>query len=97
LIEDGGKPLAHRRRCDTIILSQGSSECRSKFPVAADGDQRTMKAYDAVMMGFLSYANRTSYVIAPDGHIIYEHTALDPSNHVENTLAAVRSWKSEQK
>src|SRR4029079_17858139 len=74
-----------------------TSECRSKFPVAADGDQRIMKAYDAVMMGFLSYANRTSYVIAPDGHIIYEYTALDPSNHVENTLAAVRSWKSEQK
>ena len=74
-----------------------TSECRSKFPVAADGDQRIMKAYDATMMGFLPYANRTSYVIAPDGHIIYEYTALDPSNHVENTLAAVRSWKSEQK
>ena len=42
-----------------------------------------MKAYNAVMMGFLSYANRTSYIIAPDGHIIYEYTGLDPSNHVE--------------
>lgn len=74
-----------------------TSECRSKFPVAADGDQRIMKAYDAVMMGFLAYANRTSYVIAPNGHIIYEYTALDPSNHVENTLAAIRKWKSKQK
>jgi peroxiredoxin len=74
-----------------------TSECRSKFPVAADEDQRIMKAYDATMMGFLPYANRTSYVIAPDGHIIYEYTALDPSDHVKNTLTAVRGWKSKQK
>lgn len=70
------------------------SECRSKFPVAADTDQQIMKAYDAVMMGFMPYANRTSYVITPDGHIDYEYTALDPTNHVKNTLAAVKSWKS---
>lgn len=74
-----------------------TSECRSKFPVAADEDQHIMKAYDATMMGFLPYANRTSYVIAPDGHIIYEYTALDPSDHVKNTLTAVRGWKSKQK
>lgn len=74
-----------------------TSECRSKFPVAADGDQRIMKAYDATMMGFLPYANRTSYVIAPDGHVIYEYTALDPSEHVKNTLTAVQGWKSKQK
>jgi len=71
-----------------------TSECRSKFPVAADSDQRIMKAYDAVMLGFMPYANRTSYVITPDGHIDYEYTALDPSGHVENTLAALKSWKT---
>jgi thioredoxin-dependent peroxiredoxin len=83
---------------DIATLNKFStSECRSKFPVAADEDQRIMQAYDAMMMSFLSYASRTSYVIAPDGHIIYEYTALDPSNHVENTLAAVRAWKAKQK
>ncbi|MBS0233525.1 MAG: peroxiredoxin [Proteobacteria bacterium] len=71
-----------------------TSECRSKFPVAADEGQRIMSAYDAVMMGFMPYASRTSYVISPDGHIIYEYTALDPSDHVKNTLAAVKSWKA---
>ena len=74
-----------------------TSECRSKFPVAADEDQRIMTAYDAVMMGFMPYASRTSYVISPDGHIIYEYSALDPSGHVENTLAALRNWKAKQK
>lgn len=70
-----------------------TSECRSKFPVAADKGQRIMTAYDAVMMGILPYANRTSYVVTPDGLIAYEYTALDPSGHVKNTLAAVRAWK----
>jgi peroxiredoxin len=71
------------------------SECRSKFPVAADADKKIMTAYDAKLA--FGYANRTSYVIAPDGRVIYEYTALDPSQHVENTLAAVKKWKAEQK
>lgn len=70
------------------------SECRSKFPVAADKDQKVMTAYDSVMMGFLPYANRTSYVITPDGRIAYEYTALDYSDHVKNAMAAVESWKA---
>jgi thioredoxin-dependent peroxiredoxin len=71
------------------------SECRSKFPVATDADKKIMTAYDAKLA--FGYANRTSYVIAPDGRIIYEYTALDPSAHVENTLAAVKKWKAVQK
>ncbi len=73
------------------------SECRSKFPVAADAYKDIMAAYDAVLPGKPEYANRTSYVIVPSGEIIYEYTALDPSAHVENTLAAVEKWKAAQK
>jgi peroxiredoxin len=81
---------------DIATLNKFSvSECRSKFPVAADGDKKIMTAYDARLA--LGYANRTSYVIAPDGRILYEYTALDPSQHVANTLAAVQRWKAEQK
>lgn len=72
------------------------SECRSKFPVASDPDQRIMKSYDAVLMPFLKYADRTSYVIAPDGEIIYTYTALSPDRHVENTLDALRQWAVQQ-
>ena len=71
------------------------SECRSKFPVAADADQAIMKSYDAVLTVKPQYANRTSYVIAPDGKIVYEYTALDPDKHVENTLAALKQWRQE--
>ncbi len=73
------------------------SECRNKFAVAADGDQKITKAYDAVLWMKPEYANRTSYVIAPTGKIIYEYTAMSPDKHVANTLAAIQKWKAEQK
>jgi thioredoxin-dependent peroxiredoxin len=71
------------------------SECRSKFAVAADTNQTVMKAYDAVLSQHPQYANRTSYVIAPDGTIVYTYTSLDPSLHVANTLTALKAWKAD--
>ena len=65
------------------------SDCRNKFAVAADTDQSIMKAYDAVLAAKPEYANRTSYVIAPNGTIVYSYTALNPDQHVANTMAAV--------
>ncbi|HEV3194566.1 MAG TPA: peroxiredoxin [Candidatus Cybelea sp.] len=72
-----------------------TSECRSKFAVAADTDQTVMKAYDAVLPQHPQYANRTSYVIAPDGTIVYTYTSLDPALHVQNTLTALKAWKAD--
>lgn len=69
------------------------SECRSKFAVAADPQLTVAREYDAVLPQHTAYANRTSYVIAPDGTIIYTYTNLDPADHVSNTLAALRSWE----
>jgi len=67
------------------------SECRSKFPVASDADHTISKEYDAMIgLGPISYSNRTSYVIAPDGKIVYVYTSLDPSMHVANTLGALK-------
>jgi peroxiredoxin len=73
------------------------SECRNKFAVASDADQSITKAYDAVLAVKPEYADRTSYVIAPTGEIIYEYTALDPDKHVGNTMAAVEKWNSGHK
>src|ERR1700758_1077058 len=54
------------------------SECRSKFPVAADADSKVIGAYDAGMPMKRGMANRGWYVVAPDGKIIYEYTSLSP-------------------
>jgi len=73
------------------------SECRNKFAVASDGDGSIMKEYDSILPQNPQFANRTSYVIAPTGKIIYSYTELKPEAHVENTMAAVKKWQDEHK
>jgi peroxiredoxin Q/BCP len=73
------------------------SECRNKFAVASDADQKIMKAYDAVLWLKPDWAKRTSYVIAPSGEVLYSYTALNPDKHVENTMAVVQKWADEHK
>jgi peroxiredoxin Q/BCP len=70
-----------------------TSECRSKFAVAADPDGHVIKAYDAVLGKHPEYANRISYVIAPTGRVIYAYESMNPDQHVANTLAAVKAWR----
>jgi thioredoxin-dependent peroxiredoxin len=72
------------------------SECRSKFAVAADPDESIIKSYDTVLAKKPEYADRTSYVITPDGKVLYAYTDLKPDHHVENTLAALKEWKAKQ-
>ncbi len=69
-----------------------TQECSSKFPVAADPDMKVIKAFDSVMEG-KNISERTSFVIAQDGKIVYTYTNRDPDKHVENTLAAVKALK----
>jgi peroxiredoxin (alkyl hydroperoxide reductase subunit C) len=71
------------------------SECRSKFPVAADEDSKIIRSYDASMPMHEAMANRVSYVIAPDGKVIYEYTSLAPDQHVTNTLRALKEWDAQ--
>ncbi|HEV2442802.1 MAG TPA: peroxiredoxin [Steroidobacteraceae bacterium] len=73
------------------------SECRKQFPVASDASGEIMKEYDAVLAQHPAYANRTSYVIAPDGKVLYSYTNLDPAQHVANTMSVVRHWDKDHK
>ena len=66
--------------------------CQGKFPVASDDSQAVMKSYDAVMFLRPDYANRLSYVISPNGKVIYHYQSLNPSRHVEKTLGALKEW-----
>ncbi len=69
------------------------SECRSKFPVAADPKGEVTGEYDAKMASG-THANRTSYVIAPDGRILMSYSDRSPDEHVTRTLAALQTWKN---
>jgi thioredoxin-dependent peroxiredoxin len=71
-------------------------ECRNAFPVAT-ATPETIAAYDVRLREGAAMTNRTSYVIAPNGRIIYAHSDLDWREHVNNTLAAVRRWRASQR
>lgn len=81
---------------DDIATQQRFStrECQSAFLVASDPGLRVAKQYAAALA--LGFANRTSYVIAPDGTITYSYASLDPSKHVDNVLAALHERVSER-
>jgi peroxiredoxin len=70
------------------------SECRSKFAVAADPNGGVIRAYDTVMPKNPAYADRTSYVIAPDHTVVFSLTDGDPYKHVAQTMDAVTKWRA---
>jgi thioredoxin-dependent peroxiredoxin len=89
---------------DTIETQRKFSTegCRDKFPVAADPSMAVIRAYDAAnLLGLMpsgkEVADRISYVIAPDGKVIYAYSDPAPEKHIENTLAAVRQWREQHK
>ena len=70
------------------------SECRSKFPVAADPDLKISKSYDSTLAVKPGWSNRTSYVITPDHKVLVAYSALKPDAHVQTTMDALKAWRA---
>jgi peroxiredoxin len=68
------------------------TECRNRFAVGV-ASNAIIDAYK-VKLPVLSMSDRTSYVIAPDGKVIFVYSALSPDGHVTKTLAAVKAWRA---
>ena len=73
-----------------------TEECGGKFAVGV-ASPAIIAAYDVALKrdglpGGLS--DRTSYVIAQDGRIVFVHSDLDYRDHVRLSLAAVKKLKS---
>lgn len=74
-------------------FSADNARCSGKFPVAADKGAKIAKEYESTMpVGGMS--NRTSYVITPDGKVLYVHSKLDPNEHVTLTMQAIKDWRA---
>jgi thioredoxin-dependent peroxiredoxin len=71
-----------------------TSECRSKFPVAADPQAVIARSYKSELAVRPGWSDRTSYVIAPDDKVLFVYSNLDPSKHVELTLGALKQWRA---
>lgn len=72
-------------------ISSDTDKCSGKFPVAADPGAKIAKKYDAILTAKPDWSDRTSYVISQSGEVIHAYSKLDPSEHVSQTLAAVRA------
>lgn len=88
---------------DTVatLTEFSKKECAGQFPVASAGPG-VIAGYDVALGKPVSIngsapraiTNRTSYVIAPDGRILFAHSAMEAVPHVARTLAAVRAWRA---
>ena len=60
-----------------VLKDFSTGPCGSKFAVGADTTGQVIKAYDAGLGTHTERAARMSYVISPEGKIVYEYTAMD--------------------
>jgi peroxiredoxin len=80
-------------------FSKETEHCAGRFPVAADPDAKIASRYEThfQMAGVnlpMKLSGRTSYVVAPDGTIVSAYSNLDPSDHVNQTLSAVKALRA---
>ncbi|WP_411287528.1 peroxiredoxin [Phenylobacterium sp.] len=78
-------------------FSADTEKCSGKFPVAADPGAKIAKSFDSVMAMKPDWSDRTSYVISPAGQVVHVYSKMDPSQHVAETLGAVKTWKATHK
>lgn len=76
-----------------------TKDCASKFAVA-QATPAVIDGYDVALVrngAKTAMTSRTSYVIAPDGTVLYAHAEMSPANHVRNTLAAVSEYRNKKR
>lgn len=79
-------------------LQRFSAEhCAGKFAVAAASPD-VIKGYDVMLKkadgAAAGITSRTSFVIAPDGRVLFAHTDMSPTDHIRMSLEAVRKYRS---
>ena len=76
-----------------------AKECRDTFPVGADPKLAVARRYDVALAipgtGY-GFAQRVSFVIAPDGTILSMLKDGDAEPHIRNALATLRAWQAKQ-
>jgi peroxiredoxin len=67
--------------------------------VGADPSLSVIKAYDAKRekpsQSGDALADRISYVIGPDGKVLFALTDSNPTKHVQDTLAFIKQWREQ--
>jgi peroxiredoxin Q/BCP len=87
-------------------FSKDPESCNGKFPVASDADGRIAKSYDLSVKDARAgakdtrgadidhgFAERTTFVVTPDGRIAATVSGLSPQANVDKALEAVESLR----
>ncbi len=74
-----------------------AEKCAGKFAVAAASPE-IVKAYDVQLTRpdgtATKITSRTSYVIAPDGKLLFVHSDMSPAGHIRLSLEAVQKYRA---
>lgn len=86
---------------DRIVeFSADTKLCSGKFAVAA-ATPAIISAYDVLLKKPdgtpTTITSRTSFVIAPNGKILFVHSDMNPADHIRLTLDAVRKYRATHK
>jgi thioredoxin-dependent peroxiredoxin len=77
-----------------------AEKCAGKFAVAA-ASPTIIKGYDVQLTKpdgtATTVTSRTSYVIAPDGKVLFVHSDMSPADHIRLSLAAVQKYRASHK
>ncbi len=81
-----------------------TEKCAGKFAVASAGS-RVIAGYDVALPKPITGADgrprtvttRTSYVLTPNGRVLFVHDDMNPAEHVAQTLAAVRRYAAQRR
>ena len=71
-------------------FSKDTRYCSGKFPIAADTDGSIAKLYASSLTFKPGWSGRDSYVIGKDHKVALSYSDLNPNEHVNKTLAAVK-------
>ena len=71
-------------------------ECSDTLAVAADPDGVVIKAYDASIFFGSDTSKRVTYVVTPERKIYFVYSHMDPTEHVAQSLNAIKRWQAER-
>jgi peroxiredoxin Q/BCP len=78
-----------------LAAFSGETEyCSGKLPMAADPGAKIAKQYNAKAEIPIPVSTRASFVIAPDGKIVFALETMVPREHIQQTLSALTQWRA---
>ncbi|WP_420714391.1 peroxiredoxin [Acinetobacter sp. MD2] len=77
---------------DVTSHQKFSAKLSLPFPILADSQQKLAEQFGIVRsLGFIHFAKRESFLIDPNGVIVYHYNSVDTQTHAEQVLADIQN------